>query len=651
MVTTYFHSRASARHKKNAISRLRNREGSWCVTGEEIQDTILDHFETQFRSSNPREEAISAALERMQAKVSADMNLCLTSQMYPYKSPGPDGMFHVFFQKYWHIVSPEVTSFILDFLNNRHFDPKFNYTYIVVIPKCPNPEHVTQFGPISLCNISYKIASMMIANRLKPFMNDIISESQSAFVLGRLITDSILVAYEINHYLAHKHWGSVGHVALKLDLTKAYDRVEWIFLERVLAKLGFHDNFISLIWLCISTVSYSIMLIDDTLIFCQASKDELESVKHVLRRLEAASGLTFNLDKSSMTFSKNTQTEGWKELAEILDVQIVEKHNKYLGLPSSEFIASGTLVLIQTVISAMPTFAMNYFLLPLSTCREIESMMADFLWHNKEQRRVHWVAWDKLCSSKKDGGLGFRILHLYNQALVAKQLWRVISKTECLMSQLLKHKYFPTSDALSAQAGPSASFIWRGILATRHLIQADSRWQIGNGQSVNIEGRWNEKLIKTIFVAEDAEAIMNTSITGGVDTLLWHYELHGSFTTRSAFQLACRAAQRESSECGESSSASRLIGILYGQLECRLSEQEDIMHCLLRCSFPRQVWALSHLCWSIISQEHSNPKSWLRGLHGLLARENFDRALLYAGFCGVRGTDSFLTTSKFRQER
>ncbi|KAL0411165.1 UNVERIFIED_CONTAM: hypothetical protein Slati_3706200 [Sesamum latifolium] len=267
-----------------------------------------------FHSSKPRDEAIGVALEGMQAKVSADMNASLTQ---PFSSD----------EKYWHIVGPEVTSFVLDFLNNRHFDPKFNYTYIVLIPKCPNPEHITQFKPISLCNISYKIASKMIANRLKPFKNDIISESQSAFVPCRLITDNILVAYEINHYLAHKHWGSMGYVALKLDLSKAYDRVEWIFFERVLAKLGFHNKFISLIRLCISTVSYFIMLTE--------ALSNLLRMAEAQGEIKAASGSTVNMEKSSMTYSKNTQIEIRAELAAAIDVRILEKLDKYLGLPAS----------------------------------------------------------------------------------------------------------------------------------------------------------------------------------------------------------------------------------------------------------------------------------------------------------------------------
>ncbi|KAL0447806.1 UNVERIFIED_CONTAM: hypothetical protein Slati_1908500 [Sesamum latifolium] len=128
----------------------------------------------------------------------------------------------------------DITSCILDFLNYRAMDPKFNYTHIVLIPKRPNPEEVSHFRPISLCNVIYRVASKMITNRLKPFMHELISENQSAFIPDRLITDNILVDYELNHYLSHKYWGKVGHAALKLDLSNAYDRVEWNFFLRVL---------------------------------------------------------------------------------------------------------------------------------------------------------------------------------------------------------------------------------------------------------------------------------------------------------------------------------------------------------------------------------------------------------------------------------
>ncbi|KAL0411830.1 UNVERIFIED_CONTAM: hypothetical protein Slati_3772700 [Sesamum latifolium] len=100
----------------------------------------------------------------------------------------------------------------------------------------------------------------MIANRIKPILDNLISLSQSAFIPGRLILDNVIVAYGVNHYLDHKYQGKSGHASLKLDLSKAYDRVEWNFLERVLLRLGVASKFVNLIMLCVTSVSFCFML-------------------------------------------------------------------------------------------------------------------------------------------------------------------------------------------------------------------------------------------------------------------------------------------------------------------------------------------------------------------------------------------------------
>ena len=128
------------------------------------------------------------------------------------------------------MVGADVLNCVLSFLNGGDFPSKLNYTYIVLIPKVQNPESMSQFRPISLCNVLYKIISKVLANRLKIILPTIISENQSVFVPGRLMTDIVLVAFEINHYLKCKNWGKEGHISLKLDMSKAYDRLEWIFI-------------------------------------------------------------------------------------------------------------------------------------------------------------------------------------------------------------------------------------------------------------------------------------------------------------------------------------------------------------------------------------------------------------------------------------
>jgi hypothetical protein len=114
----------------------------------------------------------------------------------------------------------------------------WNDTTIVLIPKVNDPTLVSQFQPISLRNAVYKVISKMLANRLREILSDVISENQSAFVPGRLITDNILVDYESIHRMKKKQ-GKKGLCAVKLDMHKAYDRVEWSFLEKMMIKMGF----------------------------------------------------------------------------------------------------------------------------------------------------------------------------------------------------------------------------------------------------------------------------------------------------------------------------------------------------------------------------------------------------------------------------
>lgn len=109
------------------------------------------------------------------------------SQTHSLKSPGPDGMSPIFYKKYWHIVGEGVTNTVLHFLNTGQFLKCFNFTRFVLIPKCHASESITQFRPISLRTVVYKLASKVLANRMRPILSQIIYDSQTIFVPGRLI--------------------------------------------------------------------------------------------------------------------------------------------------------------------------------------------------------------------------------------------------------------------------------------------------------------------------------------------------------------------------------------------------------------------------------------------------------------------------------
>jgi hypothetical protein len=144
-------------------------------------------------------------------------------------------------------VGSELCRAILGTLETGILPPYMNMTNIALIPKIKKPTRVTEFRPISLCNVTYKIISKVLANRLKKILPHVISPVQSAFIPGRLITDNVLVAYETLHTMHSRITGKKGYMAIKLDMSKAYDRVEWRFLEAVMSRLGFAHRWIQLI--------------------------------------------------------------------------------------------------------------------------------------------------------------------------------------------------------------------------------------------------------------------------------------------------------------------------------------------------------------------------------------------------------------------
>lgn len=158
------------------------------------------------------------------------------------------------------MLKKEIIAGVLEFFTTGIMPEGVNDTAIVLIPKVQFPKELKDFRPISLCNVIYKIVSKCMVNRLRPILSDLITETQSAFIPGRLITDNSIMAFECLDYIQSVGASVPACCAYKPDLSKAYDRVDWLFLEKALGKWVFSQKWISWIMACVSSVKYSVKL-------------------------------------------------------------------------------------------------------------------------------------------------------------------------------------------------------------------------------------------------------------------------------------------------------------------------------------------------------------------------------------------------------
>ncbi|CAN1788787.1 Transposon TX1 uncharacterized 149 kDa protein [Linum perenne] len=180
--------------------------------------------------------------------------------MHPDKAPGPDGLNPAFYQKFWDVVGKEVAEDCRRWIRRGRIADEVRATYIVLLPKRDNPVKMSDLRPISLCNVRYRIVAKMLANRLRTIMPTLIPEEQSAFIRDRSIVDNVLIAFETLHAKNGRRLVKDGEAALKIDISKAYDRVEWGYLEAIMRKMGFSEWWVERMLMCIKAVDYSVLI-------------------------------------------------------------------------------------------------------------------------------------------------------------------------------------------------------------------------------------------------------------------------------------------------------------------------------------------------------------------------------------------------------
>ncbi|XP_057851472.2 uncharacterized protein LOC131061672 [Cryptomeria japonica] len=308
------------------------------------------------------------------------------------KAPGPNGFPLFFFQAFWNILKSDVVKGVQYFFGAKIILKELNATFLVLIPKCPGVDSMDKFRSISLCNSFYKIISKVVTGRLLLILLSIISPQQSSFVLGRQILDSIITIHENIHSLVEsKKQGFL----MKLDLSKAYDHVDWSFLGKgLLLGISPSSSF--------KACSHQ-QFVDDAILMGTYSIKEASTMKNLLKTYNSASGQTINWEKSFIFFF-NTPEDRQIRMARILGCQIGKPPSIYLGLPMgtkpmelfwnslvdrfSRKLASwkGTLLsqagkiqLLKYSLQSLPIYALSLFKIPGKFANAIEKIQKAFL--------------------------------------------------------------------------------------------------------------------------------------------------------------------------------------------------------------------------------------------------------------------------------
>ncbi|KAJ9535522.1 hypothetical protein OSB04_un001343 [Centaurea solstitialis] len=401
--TAYFHSMVKSNVNRSRIEEVESMDGK-CFIGSEVPNQFVLHFKRVLGTSEAVEtifEPDSLFLKKL-SKEQADFMVRPIDDkeireaifgIDDLKAPGPDGFSSRFYKKSWPVIGSEICEAVKQFFHNGKLLKEVNATVLSLVPKSQTPRKVADFRPIACCNVLYKCISKVLVGRLKNYLDVLVDKNQSAFIPNRQICDNVLLAQELMRGY-HRQRGT-RRCAFKVDIQKAYDTVNWSFLETALKWFGFHpwsmENIMGffpgmrglrqgdplspyLFTLVMEVLTLMVKrkvkdssefkfhprcekiglthlsFADDLLMFCYGDSASVKVLKDALMEFGGVSGLKPSMEKSTC-FLGNVVGINRKEILEVLPFKLGTLPVRYLGVPliSTKLFHRDCLVLIDKV--------------------------------------------------------------------------------------------------------------------------------------------------------------------------------------------------------------------------------------------------------------------------------------------------------------
>ncbi|GFY81235.1 hypothetical protein Acr_01g0010440 [Actinidia rufa] len=576
--TKFFHNLIKSNRAKNFIASITLEDGSRSTSNNQVSNASVQYY---MGLLGTKEDCIKLdrdivlkgnILEAEQASnlIKAVSEEEIKSALFSIgedKAPGPDGYTSCFYKKAWNVIGKDFTNAVKEFFSSSQILKQINRSVLALIPKSKDADNVEDFRPIACCNVVYKVISKIIASRLAPALISIVNPAQAAFVQNRSMMDNIFMLQELLRNYGRKRISP--RCILNVDLRKAFDSVDWEFVQDMLSALQFPPKFVAWIIACISSPTYSVSYNGS---LHGGDPTSVSLLMENLNHFRDCSGLQISISKSCF------HSVGI-EIADMEEIQrITDKISGYISAwAGAKLSYASRTELVKSVLQGLECFWLSIIPIPAGVRSKIIQLCRNFLWSgNCNSNKKPLIAWNEVTMPKSEGGLGIRNKKAWNKALLSKTLWDIQAKKDSLWVQWVHQIYMSNSNFWDYKVKHADSPLLKQVIALRDEIIASEESVEGAIQRVNqwtTNGEFQSKEAYDYYRQKRAKLAW--------PKMVWH----NSITPKHSFILWLGLKDRLlTKDKLQEFSDDRLCPL------CR-SEDETVDHLFFRYRVGGQIWA------------------------------------------------------------